>query len=298
MAFNRIKHNSNDIIQEQLVRRAKAIESFFSADLLFYRGPITPLAPDLIKDTIEAISKKFKKLIFILETPGGYIDVAKRIAELTRHYYSEVIFIVPNYAMSAGTILVMSGDSIYMDYYSVLGPIDPQVERPGGGRGLIPALGYLIQYERLIEKSKKQNLTTAEMAYLIEKFDPAELYRYEQERELSISLLKEWLVKYKFKNWNKTTTRHKLVTQAMKTRRASEIAKKLNDTEKWHSHSWGISMQVLQKDLGLKIEDFGAIGNLNRDIKNYYKLVIDYAEKRSHSIVLHCKEDYFGIDLS
>jgi len=33
---------------------------------------------------------------------------------------------------------------------------------------------------------------------LIQGFDQGELYYYEQARELSIALLKEWLVKYKF----------------------------------------------------------------------------------------------------
>lgn len=54
--------------------------------------------------------------------------------------------------MSAGTVLVMSGNKIYMNYFSVLGPIDPQIERPGGT--MVPGLGYLIKYDRLIENPK------------------------------------------------------------------------------------------------------------------------------------------------
>ena len=81
--------------------------------------------------------------------------------------------------MSAGTVLVMSGDAIHMDYYSLLGPIDPQVQRPGA-TGLIPALGYLIQYERLIEKGRQGILTTAEAQILIDCFDQAELYSTRQ----------------------------------------------------------------------------------------------------------------------
>src|SRR6266478_8628579 len=41
----------------------------------------------------------------------------------------------------------MSGDSIYMDYYSRLGPIDPQVETRQGKN--VPALGYLERYNAL-----------------------------------------------------------------------------------------------------------------------------------------------------
>ena len=75
-------------------------------------------------------------------------------------------------------------------------------------------------------------------------FDQAALYQYEQATELSISLLKQWLVNYKFKDWKVTEGRKLPVTHAMKTRRAGDIAIKLNNTEKWHSHGSGISMEV------------------------------------------------------
>ncbi len=48
------------------------------------------------------------------------------MVSVMRKHYKEVSFIVPSHAYSAGTVLVLSGDKIYMDYYSVLGPIDPQ----------------------------------------------------------------------------------------------------------------------------------------------------------------------------
>lgn len=45
----------------------------------------------------------------------------------------------------------MSGDNIYMDYYSRLGPIDSQVQCRQGQ--MVPALGYLVQWERLVKIS-------------------------------------------------------------------------------------------------------------------------------------------------
>ena len=55
-------------------------------------------------------------------------------------------------------------------------------------------------------------------------------------------LLKEWLVKYKFKNWKVTQRRKVPVTRKMKEQRAEEIAGKLNDTRLWHSHGRGIQL--------------------------------------------------------
>lgn len=192
--------------------------------------------------------------------------------------------------MSAGTILAMSGDEIWMDFFSVLGPIDPQVEGPKGE--LIPAHGYLVQYERLVEKSRKNKITTAELQFLVQKFDPAELYQYEQEMNLSVTLLRRWLAQYKFRNWNETDGRHKKVTEKMKRKCAEAVAHNLNDTKKWHSHGRGISMDVLRRDVNLKIEDFGRDGAKNKSIRDYYKLLTDYMAKLNTRVAVHAIENF------
>ncbi len=251
-----------------------------------------PPADDAVKEALEGVDDRRGTLLCVLETSGGYIDTAERIARIFRQHYGRVDFLVPNYAMSAGTILVMSGDGILMDYASTLGPIDPQVAK---GDGLVPALGYLEQYRRLVEKSAAGKLTTVEAMYFVQNFDAAELYRYEQERELSIALLKDWLVKYKFKDWKRTETRKKPVTKKMRTDRARMIAEKLNKTDHWHSHSRGIPMEVLRRDLKLLVEDFGEDPKLAPAVRDYYHLLKDYVMKRSHdSFVLHRKGLYVG----
>ncbi|HXF30474.1 MAG TPA: hypothetical protein VN522_03055 [Solirubrobacterales bacterium] len=288
------ERDANGIIERQLDDRINAIEVAMDADVVSYIGPMYGPADDLIKEAVEAIDERRDVLMCVLETAGGYISTAERIARIFRHHYARVDFLVPSYAMSAGTVLVMAGDSIYMDYASSLGPIDPQVALRGAR--LVPALGYLEQYDRLVKKSAKGQLTTAEATYLVQNFNPAELYQYEQERELSIALLKEWLVTYKFKDWNETATRGKKVTKKMKADRAAFIARKLNQTGHWHSHSRGISMAVLQKDLKLRIDDFGADETLGPRVRAYYHLLRDYWIKREHeTLVLHRKGEYVGI---
>lgn len=151
-----------------------------------------------------------------------------------------------------------------------------------------------------IDSSKNElegKLTTAELSYLINAFDPAELYRYEQDRELSVALLKEWLVKYKFKNWKVTEGKKQKVTKAMREARAEKIGEQLNDTNHWHSHSRAITMPVLQRDLKLLIDDFED-GVLGEPIRNYYRLLSDYRYKRGHhALVIHSKEGYVGFSL-
>ncbi len=287
-------HKSNDIIESQLTDRLRTIEERLACDAITFVGPIIHAAADDIREAVEGIPDKRDKLAVILETDGGYVDSARRIAETFRHHYLHVDFVVPGHAMSAGTVLVMSGDNILMDYYAILGPIDPQVPSEKG-KVLVPALGYILQYERLVEKSKKGQLNDAELAFLLNRFDPGELYQYEQERELSTDLLKQWLVQFKFKDWVVTETKQVPVTPEMRSARAEEIARSLNDPSKWHSHGRGITMAILRDELKLKIRDFGEDKDLNEAIRSYYKLLKDYMERRDYDIVFHTRARFSGL---
>jgi hypothetical protein len=286
--------NSNELVESQLDALAIDLENHLNADVLSYSGPIISGSDGIVRYGIESRTTKRDKLAVVLETPGGYIETVHRIVDTMRHHYKIVDFFIPDRAMSAGTVLAMSGDSIYMNYYSILGPIDPQVKR-GDGKGMVPALGYLVQFERLMKKAQSTKLNTAEMTFLVEKFDPAELYDYEQARELSISLLIEWLVKYKFKDWTRTATRNLRVTEKMRARRAGEIAKALNDTGRWHSHGRGISMAVLRDQLKLRIEDIDDDPDLADKLSVYHRFLVDYTTRRGHVVALHTDGHYDGI---
>ena len=142
------------------------------------------------------------------------------------------------------------------------------------------------------KKAKDKTITQAEKE-LMRGFDQAELYKFEQERELSISLLEEWLVKYKFKNWDKTKSRKLVVTEQMKRDRAKKIAKELNNTERWHVHGHGISMEVLgREDINLIIDDFSAKKELNTAIRGYYNLVDDHMSMLGAQGALHIIGNY------
>jgi hypothetical protein len=283
--------DTNTFIEQQLDNYIGDLRTKLNADVISFSGPILSMIDDFLRDAIESIESKNEKLAVILQTSGGSIEVAERIANLFRFHYKYVDFIIPSHAMSAGTVLVMSGDDIYMDYYSILGPIDPQIEK-AGTNALIPALGYLTYFERLVEKSREGTLTTAELAYLIQKFDAAELYQFEQAKALSQTLLVDWLVRYKFKNWTETETRKIPVTQTMKESRAEEIAKLLSNADEWHSHSRGISLAVLREKVKLIIKDYGEDTDLKTKVSKYYRLLSDYVARRGHQIIVHTKGRY------
>ena len=211
------------------------------SDVMAIYGPMFPDLPGIVRTEVEELSKQKNfngRLTVVLDTGGGLVDAVERTVEVIRHHYKIVDFIIPDQAMSAGTVFALSGDNIYMDYFSQLGPIDPQFFID---EKWVPGLGYLEKFQELNKKSEDGTLTPLEYA-LVDKMNLADLHRYEQAREHSVELLEKWLTTYKFKNWSKTETNGDKVTPKMKRERANKIAMALNDTTRWHAHSRGIPM--------------------------------------------------------
>jgi len=279
----------DDTVKSLLNSHLEDLEKYLKSDVLLFYGPILEGSESFILEIIEQLAQdKNKKNILniILTTPGGSGIAVERYVNIIRHHYNEVNFIIPDYAYSAGTIFCMSGDKILMDYYSVLGPIDPQVNNKDGK--LVPALGYLDKINELIIKSQNEQLSPAEFIILKE-FDLAELRGYEQAKELTIDQLKNWLVKYKFKNWN-IHTNGNIVTLEEKISRAEEIAAKLSDINLWKSHGRPINIEILENDLKLKIEDYGKDPKLGSLIRNYHRFIVDYINKNGFNFYFHTRK--------
>jgi hypothetical protein len=282
----------DDKIHRLLNERLNALEEHFEADIITYFGPFEggenfflKIVEDLAYD-----DNKKDKINIVLTTGGGSANVVERFVNILRKHYNEVNFIVPDYAYSAGTIFCMSGDNIFMDYFSVLGPIDPQVQNREGK--LVAALGYLDKINELLAKAQNNTLTQAEFI-ILKDFDLAELRGYEQAKDLTIALLEKWLVKYKFKNWNNHRTNPELidtsVTEEQKISRAKEIASHLSDNNKWKSHGRPIDIEAL-KELRLEIDDYSNDTPRRTLIRDYYELVADYVLSRGYRNFIHTRK--------
>lgn len=265
------------------------LEKITNSDVLSYLGPIIDGNENAFLDIIEELandSGKKDTITVVLTTNGGSAMAVERYVNIIRNYYSKVVFIVPDYAYSAGTIFCMSGDEIWMDFFSVLGPIDPQVPNKEGR--MVPAMGYLDKVNGLIEKAQKGTLTQAEFL-ILKDFDLAELRRYEQARELTIDLLKKWLVQYKFKNWSTHNSTGKPVTQKDKEKRAEEIAKELGNNARWKSHSRPININDLGT-LKLKIDDYSNNTKIRPAIRQYYNLLRDFTMKYNMQLFIQTRK--------
>ena len=267
------------------------IEEILGADGLTIFSPILPNLENIVKRAVEFFKEPKSRIVVILDTPGGIVEVVERIVGVIRHHYDEVDFLVPDRAMSAGTVFVMAGDRIFMNYFSCLGPIDPQIVKDDE---LVPALSYLNQYQRLSEKAEAGQLNMADIT-LLNKLDLGELYQFEQAQELSRELLTNWLSTYKFKDWHKHSSTGAEVTEEEKRERAEEIAAALSDNERWHSHGRMISREVLTSpsgDLRLKIEKIEDHPNLSSVLDDYVGLLKDYIQREKYLSFVHTRE-YF-----
>lgn len=275
---------------------ASQLEAHFNCDLLAYMGPIYPQALTRYREALEALKASPQrpqghdpqKLAIVLTTPGGIVEVVEKMVEITRHHYEDVSFVVPDMAMSAGTVWCMSGDRIWMDYASSLGPIDPQVQSQATNGGFVPALGYIDKVNEFIDKSNAGTLSSAEVI-MLKSLDLAELKRFEQARDLSISLLKQWLVAYKFKNWSvhRTNNPGAAVTLEEKQVRADQVARTLMDNRRWNSHARMISKATLQNDVKLEIDDYSGIPQLRDNVKIYNSLLSEYLERQAAPMLVH-----------
>jgi ClpP class serine protease len=76
---------------------------------------------------IRNAKKNESDIDIIIHTFGGYIASSDLIANMIINYKYNVNVYVLSYCFSAGTIIALSADKLYMDSNSYLGPIDPQV---------------------------------------------------------------------------------------------------------------------------------------------------------------------------
>ncbi len=244
-------------------------------EVLTFASAITKQAPvqigydDRVPIFDQISNLKGDKIDLILETPGGQAEIVKDIIEYLRNRFSEIAIIVPGYAKSAGTIMVMAGDEILMNSASALGPIDAQIVQPGKRYS---AHAFLKGLDKIKEEVEKKDSLNRAYIPILQNISTGEIQECENLLSFSKTLVTNWLSKYKFKFWNKHSSTGKLVTEDDKKERAEEIAEKLCNREKWLTHGDSITINDL-REMRLIITDFSENPGLCDAILRYYILL-------------------------
>ncbi len=192
-----------------------------------------------------------KNIDIYLETPGGSGEAAEEIVTFLHENFENVNFVVAGEAKSAGTLMTLSADEIYMTQSGSLGPVDAQVRI---GRSTVSAFDYVEWVERIRREVVKGKRLNAVDATMIAQITPGEFEGVFHAQEFAKDCLKQWLPKYKFKHWSKTETSQIEVSEEMKKERAETIAQKLIDRESWRSHARSLKIKDLE-NIGLRIKN-------------------------------------------
>lgn len=109
---------------------------------------------------------KGKGLDLLIHTPGGSISATESLIDYLRKMFgTDIRAIVPQLAMSAGTMVALSCKEVVMGAQSSLGPIDPQI------MGL-PAHGIIEEFDRAAEEIKQDQSRVAVWQPIIAKYSP------------------------------------------------------------------------------------------------------------------------------
>ena len=173
----------------------------------------------------------------LLHTGGGSIDAAEKLIRMVRGKVGTAAFriIVPDFAKSAGTLMVLGADSVVMSDMSELGPIDPQLPLFGRWQSV---QNYLDAYDTHAE-TLRNDPSDGAAQIMLGKLDPATLklceVATERARQAAEGLLRDGMFR-NGGNWSKT---------------ASELLA----TTRWLSHGQMISWEdARDPTIGLVVE--------------------------------------------
>jgi ATP-dependent protease ClpP protease subunit len=187
--------------------------------------------------------QKNKGLDLILHTPGGGIAPTESIVSYLRKIFGNNIrAIVPQIAMSAGTMIACSCKEILMGKHSNLGPIDPQM-------GGLPAHGIVEEFKTAYSEIKQDPVKAAIWQPIINKYPPTLLSQSENAIKWSEEFVTKELTECMFE---KDPDKHN---------KAKSIVASLTDYKGNKAHNRHISMEECQK-MGLNVTAIESDHNL------------------------------------
>lgn len=126
-------------------------------------------------------------LDLVLHTPGGETAATESIVHYLRSMFgTNIRAVIPQLAMSGGTMIACACREIIMGKPSSLGPIDPHF-------GGIPAHGVLEEFERAVKEIKEDPGKIPIWQAIVAKYSPAFLGECQKAISWSNEMTQEWL---------------------------------------------------------------------------------------------------------
>ena len=201
-----------------------------------------------------------KGLDLILHTPVGSPAAAEAIVSYLRNKFNnDIRIIVPQLAMSAGTMIACAGKEIILGKQSSLGPIDPQFNG-------IPAYNIMMEFEEA-KKDLMSNPQNAQYwAIKLQQYPAAFMKTAIDAIQLSGKLVEEWLGSCMY---DKNSIEDQKII--------SNIVSKLNEHDDSKIHGRHLNAEFC-KNIGLKIvmlEDDNILQDKVLSLHHSYMITMD-----------------------
>ena len=135
--------------------------------------------------TIKGLDKK-KGLDLILHTQGGENAATESLVDYLTNCFDDIRAIIPQIAMSAGTMIACSCKSIMMGKQSSLGPIDPQING-------IAAHGIVEEFNNAVEQIRTDQFQIPLWQSIMSKYSPALIGECKKAITWSEEMVTSWL---------------------------------------------------------------------------------------------------------
>jgi hypothetical protein len=123
----------------------------------------------------------------LLHTPGGDLAATESIVDYLRKMFGiDIRVIIPQLAMSGGTMIACAGKEIVMGKQSNIGPIDPQFNG-------IPAHGVISEFEEALKAVKADPSSLPIWRIVIEKYHPTFIGECRNAIMLASEMVAIWL---------------------------------------------------------------------------------------------------------
>lgn len=242
--------STHDVIRRQYLRQLhektnRNIIIYYSGWLQHPKQPGTEVNDEDkngFMTTIHQLDRK-KGLDLLLHTPGGDTSATESLVDYLRSMFGKDIrAIIPQLALSAGTMIACSCKEIVMGKQSSLGPIDPQF-------GGIPAHGVIEEFTTAHKEIKEDPSKMAVWQPIIANYRPTFIGECQKAITWADDLAKNWLLSNMFYGDDSGTEK------------VANILKELGDHALTLSHARHLSMEKC-KEIGLRVaalEDDGEL---------------------------------------
>lgn len=130
---------------------------------------------------------KSKGLDLILHTPGGDLAATEQIIKYLKScFHGDIRAVIPQMAMSAGSMIAVSCKSVIMGKQSSLGPFDPQLNG-------VPCQSAIREFYKAVDDVSKNPASLGLWQAILSKLNPTFLMLCEQADELADELTEKIL---------------------------------------------------------------------------------------------------------